>query len=51
MPGKAKIDAAGALHHIIVHGIERRKIFYDDEDRDAFVGRFGEVLTERLSAP
>jgi len=28
MPRKARIDAPGALHHIIVRGIERRKIFY-----------------------
>ena len=27
MPRKARIDALGALHHIIVRGIERRKIF------------------------
>ena len=46
MPRKARIDATGALHHIIVRGIERRKIFYDDEDRDAFVDRFGAVLSE-----
>jgi len=46
MPRKARIDAAGALHHIIVRGIERRKIFYDDQDRDAFVARLGEVLSE-----
>ena len=26
MPRKARIDAAGALQHIIVRGIERRKI-------------------------
>ena len=41
MPRKARIDATGALHHIIVRGIEHRKIFYDDEDREAFVDRFG----------
>jgi len=46
MPRKARIDAAGALHHIIVRGIERRKIFWDDEDRDSFVKRLGQVLTE-----
>ena len=46
MPRKAGIDAAGALHHIIVRGIERRKIFYDDADRDAFVTRLGQVLIE-----
>lgn len=27
MPRKSRIDAPGALHHIIVRGIERRKIF------------------------
>jgi hypothetical protein len=36
MPRKARIDAAGALQHIIVHGIDHRKIFYNDMDRDAF---------------
>ena len=27
MPHNARIDVSGALHHIIVRGIERRKIF------------------------
>jgi REP element-mobilizing transposase RayT len=46
MPRKARIDAAGALHHIIVRGIKRRKIFWDDADRDSFVNRVGQVLIE-----
>ena len=46
MPRKARIDAPGALHHIIVRGIERRKIFYDNADRDHFLERLGVVLTE-----
>ena len=46
MPRKARIDAPGALHHIIVRGIERRKIFYNDRDRDNFLERLGVVLTE-----
>jgi len=46
MPRKARIDAPGALHHIIVRGIERRRIFYDDLDRENFIERFGIVLTE-----
>ncbi len=46
MPPKARIDAAGTLHPIIVHGIERRKIFCDDEDRDSFIKRLGQVLPE-----
>jgi REP element-mobilizing transposase RayT len=46
MPRKARIDTPGALHHIIVRGIERRKIFYDDLDRENFIERLGIVLTE-----
>jgi REP element-mobilizing transposase RayT len=46
MPRKARIDTVGALHHIIVRGIERRKIFYDDIDRDNFLNRLGAILTD-----
>ena len=46
MPRKARIDAPGALHHIIFRGIERRKIFRDNKDRDNFVARLGVVLSE-----
>ncbi|MFO7646111.1 MAG: transposase, partial [Desulfosarcina sp.] len=46
VPRKARIDAPGALHHIVVRGIERRKIFYDDQDRDNFLERLGTVLVE-----
>ncbi|MBW2617089.1 MAG: transposase, partial [Deltaproteobacteria bacterium] len=46
MPRKARIDALGALHHIIVRGIERRKIFKDDTDRNNFLDRLGKVLSE-----
>jgi putative transposase len=46
MPRKARIDAPGALHHVIVRGIERRRIFYDDDDRDNFLDRFGMILTD-----
>ena len=46
MPRKARIDAPGALHHIICRGIERRKIFRNDADKDDFVARLSRVLTE-----
>jgi REP element-mobilizing transposase RayT len=46
MPRKARIDTPGALHHIIVRGIERRKIFYDDNDRDNFLDRLGIILID-----
>ncbi len=46
MPRQARIDIPGALHHIIGRGIEHRKIFQDDTDREDFVGRPGDVLRE-----
>ena len=50
MPRKARIDAPGGLHHIIVRGIERRKIFYDDKDRNNLIKRLDAVLTNTQTA-
>jgi putative transposase len=44
MPRKARIDAAGALHHIIIRGIEGRKIFRGDEDLENFLDRLAGLL-------
>ena len=41
MPRQARIDAPGALHHIICRGIERRNIFKDNTDRNRFLERLG----------
>jgi putative transposase len=46
MPRKARIDAPGALHHIIIRGIAKRKIFEDDKDRNQFIKRLDDILTE-----
>lgn len=46
MPRQARIDFPGALHHIIGRGIERKRIFRDDEDRDSFLERLGNILLE-----
>jgi len=46
MPRKARLDAPGTLHHIIVRGIERRRIVDDDLDRQDFVSRVGKVAVE-----
>jgi len=46
MTRQARIDAPGALHHIICRGIERGRIFLDDADRDLFVERLGTVLSD-----
>jgi putative transposase len=45
-PGRSRIDAAGALHHIMVRGIERGKVFRSDADRKHFLERPGEILLE-----
>ncbi|PXF55160.1 MAG: hypothetical protein C4B57_04400 [Deltaproteobacteria bacterium] len=45
MPRSSRIDAPGALHHIIIRGIERRKIFRDDSDKKNFLERLKKVLT------
>jgi putative transposase len=34
------------LHHIICRGIERRKIFLNNTDKDDFVNRLPQVLSE-----
>jgi REP element-mobilizing transposase RayT len=46
MPRKARIDAPGALHHIIIRGIEKCQIFRDNRDHDQFVQRLADILTE-----
>ncbi len=46
MPRKARIDAPGALHHIICRGIERGLIFQDNTDRDDFIKRLSAILSD-----
>jgi putative transposase len=46
MPRKARIDAPGALHHIISRGIENGDIFTDNADRNNFLDRLGSILSE-----
>ena len=46
MPRQARLDAPGTLHHVIIRGIERRRIVDDDEDRKRFLGRLGGLARE-----
>ncbi|MBW2367920.1 MAG: transposase [Deltaproteobacteria bacterium] len=46
MPRSSRIDAPGALHHIIARGIGQRKIFDDDTDREVFLERLSIILKE-----
>jgi REP element-mobilizing transposase RayT len=46
MPRQARLDIPGALHHIMVRGINKSTIFEDDEDREQFLNRLGGNLTD-----
>jgi REP element-mobilizing transposase RayT len=46
MPRQARLDIPGALHHIMVRGINKSTIFEDDQDRAQFLNRLGENVTE-----
>ncbi len=46
MPRLARLDARGVLHHIIIRGIERKKIFNDKSDQENFVGRLAQLVPE-----
>ena len=42
----ARLDAPSVLHHVIIRGIERRKIFKDNKDKDNFLDRLETLLPE-----
>ena len=46
MPRQPRLDAPGALHHIMGRGIERTTIFRTDQDREDFLNRLGELCTD-----
>jgi REP element-mobilizing transposase RayT len=46
MPRKSRIDSPGALHHVIVRGIDRSEVFTDQKDYSAFLSRLGDLLIE-----
>ena len=46
MPRRSRIDAAGALNHVMVRGIEKAVIFRHDADRNHFLERLGKILGE-----
>lgn len=44
MPREARLDAPGTLHHVMIRGLEGKEIFYDDEDRENFLFRVGQLV-------
>lgn len=43
MPRQPRLDAPGALHHVMGRGIERTTIFRTDHDREDFLKRLSEL--------
>ena len=50
MPRRARLYAPGTLHHVIVRGIERRRIVDDRWDRRSFVSRLAQVSSDTETA-
>jgi REP element-mobilizing transposase RayT len=50
MPRKARLDAPGTLHHVIIRGIEKRNIVHNQYDRKNFVERLGHLAEETDTA-
>jgi putative transposase len=50
MPRQARLDAPGVLHYLMIRGIERRKIFLYDRDREDFLDRLATLLPETQTA-
>lgn len=46
MPRKSRIDAPGALHHVIGRGINRQEIFSDETDYRNFLDRLGDIVSK-----
>jgi REP element-mobilizing transposase RayT len=44
MPRQARLDAPGTLHHVMIRGIEGRKIFENDRDRSDFISRIAQLV-------
>lgn len=49
MSRQARIDAPGALHHILIRGIEQKGIFEDDKDREDFLERLSKLIQETVT--
>ena len=50
MVRKSRIDAPGALYHIIVRGVEHRSIFDDAQDYLNFLERSGNILKDEIKS-
>ena len=45
MPRRPRLDAPGALHHVMTRGIEGKKIFRNRNDYEDFLSRLEQVVS------
>ena len=50
MPRLARLDAPGVLHHVMGRGIEGRKIFLTNRDRNDFIARLAQLAQDDAMA-
>ena len=50
MPRLARLDAPWVLHHIMIRGIERGKIYINERDREDLLDRLSKLLPETQTA-
>jgi len=46
MARKLRVQYEGAIYHVTIRGVERRRIFDDDADRERFLTRLGDAVDE-----
>jgi len=46
MPGQARLDAPGVLHHVMGRGIEGKEIFINNKDRNDFINRLSLLVED-----
>jgi putative transposase len=46
MPRHARLDIPGALHHIMIRGIDKGDIFIDEQDKNKFLEKLGEYVSD-----
>jgi hypothetical protein len=44
MPRQARLDSPGTLRHVIVRGIEKRRIVDNVKDQEDFISRLGGIV-------
>jgi hypothetical protein len=50
MPRGPRLDAPEMLHHVRARGVEKRRLFLNDEDREDFLFRLNEVCDKHQAS-